>query len=303
MKHWLLYFTLLISSLSLGQQSRFFEPSDSLNKKRAIGLSIGLGTSSVGSLVGLGTIWYDDLGTNGFKFRDDWRHWLQMDKVGHAYSGYFITSTVFQPYRWTGLNKDKSLIIGSAVGFGYLLSFEILDGLSDDWGFSWSDVGANTVGVGLFFAQQEFWQEQRIRMKFSTSASTYAQYRPEVLGSNFSERLLKDYNGQTYWLCVNPHSFLKENTRFPTWLNVAVGYSIDERLYGSQNTATIDIGGEHLIFNSKRQYLLSLDIDLQKIPVKQPWLKTLFHVLNYIKIPFPALEYSNTGIKFHGIYF
>ena len=303
MKRWFLYFTLILSTFGLGQNNRFFEPADSLNKKRTIGLSIGLGTSSVGSLIGLGTIWYEDLGTNGFKFRDDWRQWLQMDKVGHAYSGYLITNNIYQSYKWAGLDKDKSLIIGSAVGFSYLLSFEILDGLSDEWGFSWSDVGANTVGVGLFFVQQECWQEQRIRMKFSSSASPYAQYRPEVLGSNFAERLLKDYNGQTYWLSINPHSFLKSTSRFPKWLNIALGYSIDERLFGSQNTAIIDVAGEQLTFNSKRQYLLSLDIDLQKIPVKKPWLKTLFHTLNHVKIPFPALEYSNTGFNFHGIYF
>jgi hypothetical protein len=303
MKCLLLIFTLVITSLSVGQHTRFFEPTDSLNKKRAIGLSIGLGASSVGSLVGLGTIWYEDLGSNGFKFRDDWRDWLQMDKVGHAYSGYLITNNIYQSYRWVGLDKDKSLIIGSAAGFGYLLAFEVLDGLSDEWGFSWSDIGANTVGVGLFFLQQEYWKEQRIRMKFSSSASPYAQYRPEVLGSNYTERLLKDYNGQTYWMSVNPYSFLHDNSRFPKWLNIAFGYSIDERLYGSQNTANFEIDGQERVFTSKRQYLLSLDIDLQKIPVKQPWLKTVFHTLNHVKIPFSALEYSNTGFKFHGIYF
>lgn len=299
----LLIFTLLISSLSFGQHSRFFAPSDSIHKKRAIGLSIGASTASVGSLVGLGTIWYKDLGSNGFTFRDDSQQWLQMDKVGHAYAGYLITNNIYKSYRWAGLDKDKSIIIGSAIGFGYLLSFEVLDGFSSDWGFSWSDIASNTAGVGLFFVQQEFWQEQRIRMKFSCSASPYAQYRPNVLGSNFAERLLKDYNGQTYWMSINPHSFLNDNSRFPKWLNFAFGYSIDERLYGSKNTAIMLVDGLPQVFKSKRQYLFSLDIDLQKIPTKKPWLKTVFHVLNHIKIPFPALEYSNTGLKLHGIYF
>ena len=303
MKCLLLILSILIASLSLSQQTHFFAPSDTLHTKRAVGLSIGLGTASVGSLVGLGTLWYDDLGSNGFKFRDDARQWFQMDKVGHTFSGYFITNTIHQSYQWSGLNKDKSLIIGSAVGFGYLFTFEVLDGLSEDWGFSWSDIGANAAGVGLFFAQQEWWKEQRIRMKFSSSGSPYAQYRPEVLGSNFAERLFKDYNGQTYWLSVNPHSFLNTSSRFPKWLNIAFGYSIDERIFGSQNTAILTIDGNDRAFASRRQYIFSLDIDLQKIPVKKPWLKTLFHTLNHIKIPFPAVEYSNAGFKLHGIYF
>jgi hypothetical protein len=37
----------------------------------------------------------------------------------------------------------------------------------------------------------------------------YAQYRPNVLGSSLAEQILKDYNGQTYWLSVNLHSFYK----------------------------------------------------------------------------------------------
>jgi len=303
MNYRILFILVFVSGFSLAQRGHFFEPVDTLHTKRTLGLSIGLGASSVGSLVGLGTFWYNNLGSNGFKFRDDARQWLQMDKVGHSFSGYFIANTVHQSYRWAGLDENKSLLIGSAVGFGYLLSFEVLDGLSEDWGFSWSDIAANTAGVGLFFVQQKIWKEQRIRMKFSSSPSSYATYRPEVLGSNFSERLFKDYNGQTYWLSVNPHSFLADNSRFPTWLNVAFGYSIEERIFGSQNTAILNIDGMERTFTSRRQYLFSLDIDLQKIPVKKPWLKTLFHTLNHIKIPFPALEYSNTGFKLHGIYF
>jgi hypothetical protein len=303
MKCLLLILWIHIASLSISQQTNFFEPSDTFNKKRTIGLSIGVGSTAVGSLIGLGTIWYDDLGANGFKFRDDATQWYQMDKAGHAFTGYLIHNSIYQSYKWAGVKEKNSLLIGAATSAGYLLSFELLDGLSSAWGFSWTDISANTLGGFLFYTQQRWWNEQRIRMKFSSSPTSYAQYRPDVLGSNFAERLLKDYNGQTYWFSFNPYSFLTEGARFPTWINIAFGYSIDQRLFGSENSGSINYNGELLSFTSKRQYLFSLDIDLQRIPVKRPWLRSFFLGLNHLKIPFPAMEFSNTGIKFHGIYF
>lgn len=303
MKPLLMIFALIITCLSFSQNNGFFKPSDSLHKKRVVGLSVSLGAASVGSLVGLGTIWYDDLGANGFKFRDDATQWYQMDKAGHAYAGYLIHNSIYHRYKWAGVNEKNSLLIGAATSACYLLSFELLDGLSSDWGFSWTDISANTLGGFLFYTQQRWWNEQRIRMKFSSSPSPYAQYRPAVLGSNFAERLLKDYNGQTYWFSFNPYSFLTEDSRFPAWINVAFGYSIDQRLFGSENSGSINYNGELLSFTSKRQYLFSLDIDLQRIPVNRPWLRSFFLGLNHLKIPFPAIEFSNTGIKFHGIYF
>jgi hypothetical protein len=46
---------------------------------------------------------------------------------------------------------------------------------------------------------------KRITPKFSFHTTQYAQYRPNVLGSSLAEQILKDYNGQTYWLSVNLH--------------------------------------------------------------------------------------------------
>jgi hypothetical protein len=69
------------------------------------------------------------------------------------------------------------------------------------------DIIANASGTALFVSQELLWKEQRITPKFHTTQ--YAQYRPNVLGSSLAEQMLKDYNGQTYWLSVNLHSFYK----------------------------------------------------------------------------------------------
>ena len=56
-------------------------------------------------------------------------------------------------------------------------------------------------------------------------------------------------------------------------------------------------------FDRYRQYYLSLDVDLSKIKTKRKWAKALFTTFGLLKIPFPTLEFSEKGTKFHPIYF
>jgi hypothetical protein len=52
-----------------------------------------------------------------------------------------------------------------------------------------------------------------------------------------------------------------------------------------------------------RQYYLSLDLDFTAIPTRSRFLKTLFKVINIIKVPSPTLELSRKGVKAHALYF
>ena len=53
-----------------------------------------------------------------------------------------------------------------------------------------------------------------------------------------------------------------------------------------------------------RQFYLSPDIDLTRIPIKNRFLRMLVNIVNMIKIPAPAIEFNtNGGIKFHPLYF
>jgi hypothetical protein len=172
-----------------------------------------------------------------------------------------------------------------------------LDGFSSEWGFSFADLGANAAGSLMYIAQGLGWDEQRITLKYSFMQSDYSQYRPNVLGKNLTENLLKDYNGQTYWLSVNLSSFMKEDTRLPKWLNVAVGYGADGMTGGDFNPPYIDHDGNQIYFDRYRQYYLSLDVDLTRIKTKSKVLKTFFNTIGFIKIPAPALEFSEKGVK------
>jgi hypothetical protein len=180
---------------------------------------------------------------------------------------------------------------------------EILDGFSAEWGASMGDVAANAAGAAAFIGQQFAWDEQRILLKWSFHMTQYAQYNPDQMGTTFPQRMMKDYNGQTYWLSANIRSFLKKESRFPGWLNIAAGYSGDGMIGARDNPSEID-GYPVPDFVRTRQYLLAPDIDLTRIKTKSPFLKMVFNIFGVLKFPLPAIEYNaRQGLVFHGIYF
>jgi hypothetical protein len=198
---------------------------------------------------------------------------------------------------WAGVSKKNQLIYGATLGFTFLTAVEILDGYSEQWGASLGDVLANAAGTGLLVGQELLWNEQRISVKYSFHQTKYAKQRPGTLGENFLQQTLKDYNGQTYWLSANIWSFNKKSN-FPKWLNIAFGYGADGMLFGSNSIEN------SLLQDPYRQFYLSLDADLTKINTNSKFLKTIFSVVNFIKIPAPALEFNTkNGIKFHYLYF
>jgi hypothetical protein len=162
---------------------------------------------------------------------------------------------------------------------------------------------ANIAGAGLFIGQQLGWKEQRFMLKFSYHATDYAQYRPDALGSTSLQRIIKDYNGQTFWLSGNIHSFLREESRFPKWFNVAAGYSI-EGFTGATGNPAYHEGEPIPDFKRTKQFFLSLDVDMTRIKTRSKVLKGLFTLLGFIKIPMPTIELNTRGkFVFHYLYF
>ncbi len=251
-----------------------------------------------GSVALLSVVWYRDYPKSGFHFFDDYSEWLYMDKLGHSYTAYQLSMVNYAAWRWARMPKKKAAVLSGGIAWTYQLSVEVLDGFSAEWGFSWADLTANTAGAGLFIGQQLGWDEQRFQLKFGYKASPYAAIRPAALGSNFSERLLKDYNAQSYWLCVAPGTFFKEST-FPKWLQLGFGYSIDAKLNGDSNTYTDLKTG--ITYFARQEYALSLDLDWSQLPIRKPWLKKLLKPLNTVKIPFPAVFWRN-GVCYFGMF-
>jgi uncharacterized protein YfiM (DUF2279 family) len=292
----------LFANFSASSQSKinsFLTPSDTLNKPRKTTVYLGEAVFFGATLIGLNQLWYKDYPQSNFHFINDNNDWMQMDKAGHFFSTYHLGRFGAEMLDWSGATKKEKLIYGSTLGLGFLTTVEVFDGFSQEWGASWGDLIANTSGTLLYVSQELLWNEQRITPKFSFHTTHFANTRPETLGASFNEQILKDYNGQTYWLSFNLHSFMKSKV-VPKWLNIAIGYGAESMLYGNNEEASLEMYNQ----NSYRQFYVSLDVDLTKIETKSHFLKTLFSIFNTIKIPAPTLQYDDlNGVKAQYIYF
>lgn len=273
-------------------------------KSRKLFLASSTGALSAGSIAYLGHVWYSKYNTSKFHDFDDAAEWLQMDKVGHTLTNFQMANLMMKSFDWAGYSRKQSLFIGGTIGFSYMAIIEVMDGYSKGWGFSVTDMAANTLGSAIAISQHALWKEQRFNLKFSVHQTKYAQYNPDLLGDDFGSRILKDYNGQTYWLSVSPFAFVKSNKKLPKWLAISFGYGADGMLGAFyNNVAVIDNEGNVTEFPRQRQYYLSLDVDLSKIKTKYKFVNAVFNAFNILKIPAPTLEFQNGKTKFYYFYF
>lgn len=300
----LILFILPISFLAYSQNDN-----DSVytNKKKYNSAIVTQTVFTASTIIVLNEAWYKEHHTSQFRFFNDNAEWLQIDKIGHIFSTYHLTNYSSTLYKWCGLNSKKANLISGIYSYSFLLGIEILDGFSEKWGFSWGDILANSSGTALAIAQHQLGVENYFTLKFSFSESGYAPLRPNLLGKSYAEQILKDYNGQTYWLSLNPSSIFKiDKIYFPQWLNLALGYS-GEGMIAARNSQIVEIQNNNTTYYLKakheRQFLFSIDIDFRKIPVKNKYLKNFFGVINILKIPAPAIEFNKYGNKLHILYF
>jgi hypothetical protein len=298
-------FTLVILLLLFISIPAIAQISDSMQHEKTKKIVLGsiAGGTTTGSLIYLNQIWYKSYTSGSFHFFNDTDEWLQMDKAGHAFTTYTCGRILAETMQRAGFKRGHSIFIGGTSGLIYMTAIEIMDGFSNGWGFSWSDMTANSVGCALAVSQQYFLNEQRICIKYSFHQTIYPSYRPGLLGTSLQEQMIKDYNGQTYWLSANIASFLNKKTSFPKWLNLAIGYSAEGMISGHDpNYVFLEPNGQQVIFSRYRKCLISLDLDFSRIKVRSRLIKNIFSLVNCVKIPFPAIEFSQ-GVKFHPVYF
>jgi uncharacterized protein YfiM (DUF2279 family) len=268
---------------------------------------VGAGTALAygSSFLLLNQAWYKDYPRSSFHSFNDAGEWMQMDKVGHAWTAYTTGKATTALWKWAGSNERSSVLFGAGSSLLYMLSIEYLDGRSAEWGWSWADVAADFSGTILFAAQEFGWKQQKIEMKFSSHKKNYEPSlnarADNLFGSGLPERLLKDYNAQTYWLSFNIRPIVKTEN-FPKWLNVSIGYGANGMFGGYQNIA-YDKNGD-IIFDRRdikryRQWYLAPDIDLTKIKTGSRFLRTLLFAANVLKFPSPVLEFSCNKFRLH----
>ena len=249
------------------------------------------------SMIILQNSWYQDRKVVPFHFYNDNKGYLQVDKFGHAFGAYVESYIGYHCLRNIGITKTKALLFGGSLGLILQTPIEIMDGIHEGWGFSWGDMAANAFGTSLFLGQEILFDDQIVKYKFSYRESEYSHHANGYLGETSLNRLLKDYNGHTYWLSLNVNRII-QNNHIPAWLNIAVGYSANG-MYGEYENISGYKGVAIPTTMRYRQYLLSLDIDWTKIKTRSKFLNIVFKGMTFIKLPFPALEYNSIG-KFKG---
>jgi uncharacterized protein YfiM (DUF2279 family) len=291
-KKFILATALLVSIWTHAQEEA---PCNTCRRNAVIGIGV-VGTAS--SYYLLNQLWYSQYERSGLHSFNDNDEWLQMDKAGHIMTCYTIGRMGSDIFKWTGMDEKKSNWIGGSVGLAYMTGIELLDGTSKKWGFSWGDMIANSAGTILFISQENFWKEQRIVLKFSYSNSNFGKQYPDQFGNNFQQRVLKDYNAQTYWASISVSRFLASDATFPRWLNVAIGYGATEMMSAKTNIYNVD--------NSirQREFYLSFDADLTRVRWKRKWMMTTAKIFSFIKLPSPTLEVKGNGnLKMHWMFF
>lgn len=245
------------------------------------------------SMTVLRNTWYRGRDIVPFHFYNDNRAYLQVDKFGHAFGAYVESYAGYHLLRSAGLSETNALLFGGTLGLIMQTPIEIMDGIHEGWGFSWGDMGANTVGSAIVIGQQLLFEQQLMKCKFSYWESTYSRQANGYLGKTSLDRVLKDYNGQTYWLSM-PLDAIIRRSGIPSWLCLSIGYGANG-MYGEYENVREYNGVPIPPATRYRQYLLSLDIDWTRIQTDSPILKTILTGLTFIKLPFPTFELTSTG--------
>lgn len=271
---------------------------DSVRLKRRLPLLAGgLAVAYTGSIVLLSNAWYTGE-REPLHWFNDLPEWQQLDKFGHAWGAFHESRGAVDMLRWAGLPDKQAIWYGGFVGFVLQSPIELLDGRDPAYGASATDLAANFLGSAGLIAQQLAWNEVRIMPKFSFHTTRYAPMRPNVLGKSLGERALKDYNGQTYWFAADVAAWLPAASRWPRWLQPAVGYGAQQMVYNDR------AANKALGLHAYRQYYLTLDVNLMRIPTRSKLLRRVFYVTSIFHLPAPTLEYNaRRGLVLHGLYY
>jgi len=237
-------------------------------------------------------LWYKNFPLTGFHFFNDIREWQGMDKAGHIYSSYIFAEIHNMALQNLCPTQKHELLKSAILATSTMLVMEILDGFSQEWGFSLWDLGANITGSLLWLFGKHY-TTLDIFPSFSYHDDPIWRARPSILGSTLPQRLVKNYNGQTYWLIIGVRDFP---------LGISIGYNA----YGM--TGSEYNPPQYGTFTRGKQFLISIGFTGRGIKYNSKALDILIKIARHIKVPFPALaidmpSQGPSKLKFYPLYF
>ncbi len=259
-------------------------------------IAVGVGFTSL--MVGLHiyqrNAWWPDDADPTFRVIEDLEYARGLDKLGHTYSSYIMSTLSGDLMMACGLDLETSTWVGAGMGFGYTMYVEIEDGYAKDWGFSPTDAIADFVGASFYVAQNKLPFLQNFTPRWSYIPAAWVG---DPVSNNRQKIVIDDYNSTTFWLACNVNNLLPESARpyWPDWMMFSVGY-------GVRNYDVVDANGKPV--GVTRRFLFGLDYDWVKIlpPSEIGFVNYLRQALNYIRLPGPTLEVGDDGVKFGILY-
>lgn len=259
--------------------------------------TIALGTVYAAMAIGLhinqaNAWWKEDRGP--FHFQEDWPYALQVDKLGHIYASYTMSTFLGDLFMECGIDHEASTIMGGVFGLAYETYVEVEDGFATKWGFSPSDAISNAVGSGFYVAQHYVPVLENFTPRWSFVPSRWTgdnelNARPTTF--------IDDYTSTTFWLACDVERLLPSSAAayWPDWMMLSVGYGV--RDYDHVTTE-----GVHL--DPTPRFMVGLDYNWVRILPTSDFgvLNYLRQFLNYVKLPAPTLEFTPTGTRFHLLY-
>ena len=266
-----------------------FGQSDSLklNKKRVFIVGSSLAGALGGSYLYVQNSWWSEK-QEPFHFDDgaDLTYALNVDKVGHFMGGLEAADVFSSSMKWAGMQEEQALWYGAAFGSGLQLAIEMKDAYAPYWGFSKWDLALGSAGSLFPVAQYYNDDLKAINFKFSYYKQSDIYWELDRQRGKEPNKYAwqDDYPNQTYWLSVDVNHFT-ETCCWPDWLNLAIGFGLDDTQYLNENNTKM--GGNN-------EWYLALDYDIPKMLKKwnSPTGKKVKHWLNYIHLPAPTIRIS-----------
>jgi len=262
---------------------------DSTKIKKGRVLLVGSSLAAVlgGSYLYVESSWWSDKQIP-FHFDDgsDLTYALNVDKVGHFMGGLEAADFFSSSIQWAGMNERKSIWYGAAFGTGLQLAIEMKDAYAPYWGFSKWDLALGSAGSFWPVAQYYNTDLKAINFKFSYYKRSNIYWDLDKQRGKETNKYAwqDDYPNQTYWVTLDINHFI-ETCCWPDWLNVAVGFGIDDTQY--LNESNSKTGGNN-------EWYIALDYDVPKMLKKwnSPTGKKVKHWLNYFHFPAPTIRIS-----------
>jgi len=266
-----------------------FGQSDSLkvNKKRVFIVGSSLAVALGGSYLYVQNSWWSEK-QEPFHFDDgaDLTYALNVDKVGHFMGGLEAADVFSSSMKWAGMQEEQALWYGAAFGSGLQLAIEMKDAYAPYWGFSKWDLALGSAGSLFPVAQYYNDDLKAINFKFSYYKQSDIYWELDRQRGKKPNKYAwqDDYPNQTYWLSVDVNHFT-ETCCWPDWLNLAIGFGLDDTQYLNENNTKM--GGNN-------EWYIALDYDIPKMLKKwnSPTGKKVKHWLNYIHLPAPTIRIS-----------